>query len=349
MSSPSAKQRKHPEISGKINFPWIPSNRESPADTLPFHSRTGRRHLGADLNQTFGKLEEEAERHSKRTPSFSFLPGRPKHLPSLNDELFGEAKTSQSRPNWPSSFDVPEDSAPRDHAALHAPTLETLPYLLRETEGRTFYKGGKQRLDVMMRRNKAEARIIKHVQGMTWKLESVTLMTRNPDIDKRRKFILTLAKSLLTFGSPSHRIDTQLSTASKILDAKAAFVHIPDVIIVTFGDEDVASTETHFVKAKGQIALTPLHRVHLVYRQVLHDEMTVGDGTQELKEILHARAIYSLWPRCFFAFLTAAMISAMVFGGSIIDMWISGLCACVLQYLGLDAASKSATYANVYE
>ncbi|KAF8140418.1 DUF1212-domain-containing protein [Boletus edulis] len=168
-------------------------------------------------------------------------------------------------------------------------------------------------------------------------------------LDKRRKFILILAKCLLTFGSPSHRIDTQLSTASDVLGAQAAFVHIPDVIIVTFGDEDVASVETHFVKAKGQIALTPLHQVHLVYRRVLHDKISVEDGTQELKEILGAGATYSLWPRCLFAFLTASMISAMVFGGSIIDMWISGLCACILQYLGLNTASKSATYANVYE
>lgn len=126
-------------------------------------------------------------------------------------------------------------------------------------------------------------------------------------------------------------------------------MHIPDVTIVTFGDEDVASVETHFVKAKGRIALTPLHQVHLVYRKVLHDEIAVDDGTQELKEILNARPIFSLWPRCLFAFLTASMISAIVFGGSIVDIWISGLCACLLQYLGLSAASKSATYANVYE
>ena len=126
-------------------------------------------------------------------------------------------------------------------------------------------------------------------------------------------------------------------------------MHIPDVVIVTFGDEDVASVETHFIKAKGQIALTPLHEVHLVYRKVLYDEISVEDGTQELRELLNARTVYSLWPRCFFAFLTAAMICATVFGGSIIDMWISGLCACVLQFLGLSTASKSAMYANVYE
>lgn len=321
-SSPSAKQR----------------NPESPAQTLPIHSRTGRRPPEADPNQTFGNPEEGAEGRTKRNPLLSFLTGHSKGLPSLDEKLFNEAKTSQSRPNWPSHFVVPEDNSPRHHAALHA---------LPDMEGRTFYRGGKQRLSVM-KRKKVEARIIKHVQGMTLKLEIVRAMTQILDIDKRRKFILTLAKCLLTFGSPSHRIDTQLSTASNILDAKAAFVHIPDVIIVTFGEED-AAFETHFVKAKGQIALTPLHWVHRVYRKVLHDEMTVEDGTRELKDILNARTIYSLWPRCLFAFLTAAMISAMVFGGSIIDMWISGLCACVLQYLGLSTASKSATYANVYE
>lgn len=126
-------------------------------------------------------------------------------------------------------------------------------------------------------------------------------------------------------------------------------MHIPDVIIVTFGDNDVASVETHFVKAKGRVALTALHEVFLVYRKVLNDEMAVEDGTRELKDVLNARPLYSVWLRCLFAFLTASMISAMVFGGSIIDMWISGLCACVLQYLGLNATSKSSTYANVYE
>lgn len=180
MSSPSAKQRKLPEISGKFNFPWIPSSRENPAGILPIHSRTGerQRHLGADLDQTFGDLEEEVEveGRSKRKPFFSFLTGRQKDLPALDDELFGEAKTSQSLPNWPNFFDVPKDNAPRDHAALRASILQSVPPLLTDSEGRKFYQGGKQRLNVM-KRNKTEARIIKHVQGMTLRLQPVELMT----------------------------------------------------------------------------------------------------------------------------------------------------------------------------
>lgn len=150
-SSPSAKQRKHSE---------------SPADTvLPMYSRTGGQHPRADLNQTLGSLEE-AEWRPKRRPFSSFFSGRPlKNLPTLDDQLFSVAKTAQSQPNWPSRFDVPEDNSPRDHAALCASTVEKMPHL-RDVEGRTFYRGGKQRLSVM-KRGKAEARIIKHVQGRT--------------------------------------------------------------------------------------------------------------------------------------------------------------------------------------
>lgn len=175
-SSPSAKQRKLSEISGKINFPWIPSSRENPADTLPVHSRTGERHLGADLNQTFGNFEEGAEGRPRRKPFFSFLSGRPKNFPALDDELFSEAKTSQSQPNWPSFFGVPEDNAPRDHAALRASVLQSVPSLLADSEGRKFYQGGKQRLNVM-KQNKTEAKIIKHVQGTTFRLQPIKLMT----------------------------------------------------------------------------------------------------------------------------------------------------------------------------
>ncbi|KAK7059139.1 pheromone-regulated protein prm10 [Paramarasmius palmivorus] len=47
-------------------------------------------------------------------------------------------------------------------------------------------------------------------------------ITRNvEDVTQRRKFLLKLAKALLTFGAPSHRIQSQLSAASNILGADA--------------------------------------------------------------------------------------------------------------------------------
>ncbi|KAF8745084.1 hypothetical protein AX14_010556 [Amanita brunnescens Koide BX004] len=109
------------------------------------------------------------------------------------------------------------------------------------------------------------------------------------------------------------------------------------------------STRTHFVRATGRVALTSLHKVHQIYRDVLHDGMTAREGSDALRELLRSPPIYPLYLRCVFAFICASIICVLSFGGSILDMWISGTCAGVLQYLGLNAASKSSMYANVYE
>ncbi len=169
------------------------------------------------------------------------------------------------------------------------------------------------------------------------------------DYISRQKFILRLVKALLSFGAPSHRIESQLHSAGETLDVNVAFVHLPNLIIVTFMDEDTRTSETHFVRAGGRVALTKLQQIHIVYRDVLHDRIGTTEGCEQLKRILHARPLYSIWIRCFLAFLCASIICVLAFGGSIVDMFVSGVSASMLQYLGLNAASKSAIYANVYE
>ncbi|KAF9527783.1 hypothetical protein CPB83DRAFT_894966 [Crepidotus variabilis] len=176
-----------------------------------------------------------------------------------------------------------------------------------------------------------------------------TIVKNLQDVASRQLFILKLAKALLAFGAPSHRIESQLRAASDILEAQAEFVHLPNIIIVSMKGDEGTSNRTYFVRSRGRIALTSLQRVHEVYRDVLHDRMGAEAGTAALRQILKTPPIYSLAWRCFFAFLSASIICGLSFGGSILDMWISGACACVLQYLGLNAANKSSMYANVYE
>jgi uncharacterized membrane protein YjjP (DUF1212 family) len=208
-------------------------------------------------------------------------------------------------------------------------------------------------LDVSPFSQKGGARLSLRVMLKVCRLLSDNIVCHHslarPDIDKRRRFILKLAKALLSYGAPSHRIESQLVSASEILDTQAAFVHIPNIIIVSFGNGGTRTMRTHFVRAGGRIALTSLHKVHLIYRAVLHDEMGAEAGTEALKDILHAPPIYPLTVRCFLAFICASIICVLAFGGSVVDMGVSGLCACVLQYLGLNAAAKSSMYANVYE
>ncbi|KAH9942926.1 hypothetical protein B0H21DRAFT_823762 [Amylocystis lapponica] len=186
---------------------------------------------------------------------------------------------------------------------------------------------------LLLKRGRKHREIIRHVESYA----------------RRQKFIIRLAKALLSFGAPSHRIESQLLSASAILKVNAAFVHFPNMIIVSFLDSETRTSETHFVRAGGRVALTALHKVHLVYRDVLHDKLSASEGTELLKKILQARPLYNIYVRCVFAFTCASIICVLSFGGSLVDMFLSGAAAAILQYLGLNAAAKSSIYANVYE
>jgi uncharacterized membrane protein YjjP (DUF1212 family) len=153
----------------------------------------------------------------------------------------------------------------------------------------------------------------------------------------------------MTYGAPSHRIESQLIAAARVLEVDASFVHLPSIIIAAFGDPASNQSETHFVKSGGGLDLGKLHKTHAIYRKVVHDEIGAKDGTLELTKLMRQKPIYGLRIRCVLALLCSAIICPIGFGGSFIDMWIAGCAGATLCWLQLYAASKSALYSNVFE
>lgn len=153
----------------------------------------------------------------------------------------------------------------------------------------------------------------------------------------------------MMYGAPSHRIESQLVAAARILEINAEFIHLPSVIICCFGDNDTMTSETHFVKGAGGLALGNLHKVHLIYRAVLHDEISARKATEQLEELLSAEPLYPVWFRCALSFFLSVLICPLAFGGSFLDMWIAGSGAFALCFLQLNVATKSAMYNNVFE
>lgn len=169
------------------------------------------------------------------------------------------------------------------------------------------------------------------------------------DTAARQQYIFTLAKALLHFGSPTHRLEDELESASQILEINGHYVYLPGLVIVSFDDPARCTNVVHFVKANGHVALSTLHKVHEVSRKVLHDKRSARAGTQALRALMHAPPTYPLLWRCFFAFLCAACISPLEFGGSIIDMVIAGLCSAFLTFFGIRVASRDQAFATVFE
>jgi Putative threonine/serine exporter len=207
------------------------------------------------------------------------------------------------------------------------------------------------------RQRRKEAQRIKIQFNVTCKFPFLSLILPTPNflpyslsaILSRQQFIMKLARCLMAFGAPSHRIESQLVAAARILEVDAEFIHLPNLIIVCFGDPETKTSETHFLRCSGRLALGSLHKVHRIYRRVVHDEMSARKATEELMRILESKPIYGLWTRCFIAFWLSALICPLAFGGSFLDMFIAGFGAFVLSALQLTVVMKSSLYANVFE
>lgn len=139
------------------------------------------------------------------------------------------------------------------------------------------------------------------------------------EILQRQRFIMKLAKALMTFGSPSHRLESQLVATAQVLQIDAQFVHLPTIVIASFTDPNTHTSETHFIKASGDLDLGRLHKVHNVYKEVVHEEVGVQEGSAALTRIMKAKPAYKLWHRMLFASACCGIVSPMGFGGSFLD------------------------------
>jgi len=109
------------------------------------------------------------------------------------------------------------------------------------------------------------------------------------------------------------------------------------------------TTETHFVKSPGGLDLGALTQVHEIFRRVVHDEIGVEEGTEELNRLLRAEACWSEWSRIGFAAIRCWLMAPMSFGGSFIDAFVAAAFGAMLTFLQLRVTRKNAMYSNVFE
>ncbi|POV94419.1 hypothetical protein PSTT_16861, partial [Puccinia striiformis] len=115
-------------------------------------------------------------------------------------------------------------------------------------------------------------------------------------------------KSVDDNWSGSHHLESQLNVTARVLEIDAQFVHLPSIVIATFGDADTRTSETHFVKATVGIDLGQLHRVHHVYKLVVYDHTWVGEGSAALHKILNESPLYSIFAMSPFPLLEVVLI-----------------------------------------
>jgi hypothetical protein len=131
----------------------------------------------------------------------------------------------------------------------------------------------------------------------------------------RQQFLMKLARALMMFGSPSHRLETQIQATAKVLEINAQVVYLPGTMLISFGDDATHTSETKFLKQATGLDLGKLKATHDLYWNVVHDKMSVEGASKELDILMTSPVYYNWWQSLIIGGWCSACIVIIAFYG----------------------------------
>ncbi|EPS36498.1 hypothetical protein H072_9975 [Dactylellina haptotyla CBS 200.50] len=129
---------------------------------------------------------------------------------------------------------------------------------------------------------------------------------------QKQRYLLQLCRALMLYGAPTHRLEEYLKMSARVLDIEGQFLYMPGCMIISFDDSSTHTSNMQLVRVTQALDLGKLQDVHLVYKQVVHDIISVEEAR-------------------------------------LIDLPICFLLGSILGTLALVIAPRSTLYSNVFE
>ncbi|KAI8391737.1 uncharacterized protein BYT42DRAFT_592090 [Radiomyces spectabilis] len=168
------------------------------------------------------------------------------------------------------------------------------------------------------------------------------------DILERQDFIVKLGKSLVRTGAPSHRIEAAMEKVSKRLEIDGSYVVLPGLIMVTFGDVETHTSETHLIKCSRALDIGKLERVNVIAHRIGKGQIELSEASALLDDIKNEPPTWNFWWTLLGYIFSSAFVAPLFFNGSWTDMWVSaifGLAVGLLTFL----SEKVPMFGNVFE
>jgi uncharacterized membrane protein YjjP (DUF1212 family) len=168
------------------------------------------------------------------------------------------------------------------------------------------------------------------------------------NILKRQQYIIKMCRALMLFGAPTHRLEEYLATTAKILEIDSQFLYIPGCMIISFDDSLTHTAEVKMVRTAQGVNLGKLKDTHEIYKEVLHDVISLDEALVRLDEVINAHDRHPRWLTVIMYGLASAAVSVF-FKARLIDMPVILFLGCILGLLQLVIAPLSKTYSTVFE
>lgn len=278
------------------------------------------------LDQQRSKSSDNLQQQSKSSDNLLEMKkkARPRPKPISLKSIERGAEKWLKAPRTPSFVGTPTRHESGDHFAA-AFGEEDRRHKEWEAEKRRRKKAKEQR-------KKQEVFIIQHVAAIL----------------ARQQFLLKLARALMMFGSPSHRLETQIQATARVLEINAQVVYLPGIMLVSFADEATHTSETKFLKQATGLDLGKLLAVHNVYWDVVHDRVAVDEASKVIDTLMTMPPHYNALWTIIIGGCCSAIIVIPSFYGSFIDALMAAPLGMVLVGVQMVAA-KNDMLANVFE
>ncbi|RYO76183.1 hypothetical protein DL763_010684 [Monosporascus cannonballus] len=192
--------------------------------------------------------------------------------------------------------------------------------------------GGGRVMSMIRLRQEEEAKITVHIA----------------DILQRQKYLIKMCRALMLFGAPTHRLEEYLDMSAKMLEVDSQFLYIPGCMIISFDDPLTHTTEVKIVRTAQGVNLGKLKDVHTIYKEVLHDVISLDEALSRLDAVIKSKDNYSVW-LCVLMYGLASTAVSTFFGARLIDMPVIFVLGSLLGVLQLVIAPMSKTYYTVFE
>lgn len=165
----------------------------------------------------------------------------------------------------------------------------------------------------------------------------------------RQQYLLKLARCLMEYGAPSHRIEDYMKMSARVLETEAQFLYMPNCMIISFDDSATHTTEVKMVKCNQGVDLGKLRDVHNVYKEVVHDNIGVSEAIDQLSKIIDRPKKIRLAVLVLVHGLASATVGPFAFQARWIDLPMAFVLGCTVGFMRLVWASWSDLYSSIFE
>lgn len=167
------------------------------------------------------------------------------------------------------------------------------------------------------------------------------------EILTRQSFLIMIAKALILYGAPSHRIEETCALLARKMDVDASFALLPGLMTISFSDPETHTSDTRHLRCTQGMDMYKLSKVYKIAWGVLHGK-GIEEANRALERVTVEPGYYPVWVTVMSWMTTAAFVAPLAFNGSWLDTALAGLCGLLVGLLGLVAA-KFPVYGNVFE